>query len=254
MTADRQKASRAASKASCGSCPLRCHSGYRSFADGELEFVQSFKSGELTVEPGTAIVVEGHDNAHLYTILDGWAVRYKMLEDGQRQIVNFSFPGDLIGLQASVFDRMDHSVEALTTLRLCVFERANLWKLFETQPNLAFDVTWLVSRDELMLAQHLANIGRRSARERISYVLLLIYRRGSASGLFQGTTFSVPLTQEDLADMMGLSVVHTNKVLRGLDRDGIVTWSRSKLAIKDVACLEEIAGEVYLPEEPRPFL
>ena len=102
----------------------------REFTAKELEFVSSFKSGELNVQAGTSILLQSTNSAHLYTVLSGWAFRYKTLPDGRRQILNYALPSDLIGLQGSVNDEMQHSVEALTDVMLCVFPREKLWDLY----------------------------------------------------------------------------------------------------------------------------
>ena len=77
------------------------------------------------------LFLEGTSSAHLYTVLSGWAFRYKLLPDGRRQILNYCFPGDFIGLQGSVMNEMQHSIEALSDMVLCVFQREGLWRLFE---------------------------------------------------------------------------------------------------------------------------
>ena len=105
----------------CAACPLLSRATFRDFEPSELEFVEWFKRGELSVEAGAPIVQEATSSAHLFTILEGWAFRYKTLPDGRRQILNFAMPGDLIGLQTSVFETMDHGVEALSQMTLCVF-------------------------------------------------------------------------------------------------------------------------------------
>ncbi|TIU18403.1 MAG: cyclic nucleotide-binding domain-containing protein, partial [Mesorhizobium sp.] len=108
-------------------------------AEPELAFISKFKKGELTVDKGATVLVEGSHSAHLYTVLSGWAFRYKLLQDGRRQILNYLMPGDLIGLQGSVMGEMQHSVEALSPMLLCVFERDNLHELYRNHPGLAYD-------------------------------------------------------------------------------------------------------------------
>jgi len=238
----------------CGSCPLRKMPGYRPFSDTELAFVSEFKSGELEVQAGATVLVDGHDSPHVFTVLEGWAVRLKELEDGSRQIINFAFPGDLVGLQSSLFDQMQHTVEALTPMRLCVFERAGLWNLYRDQPGLGFDTTWLAAREELFVAQHLVQLGQRTARERIAYTIVYIFMRAKASGLAKSFEFDIPVTQKDMADLMGLSAVHTNKVLKQLEREGLLKWSRSMINITDLEGLRDIAGEMAEPAAARPFL
>src|SRR6266699_3589216 len=108
-------------KVPCDDCPLRRKAVFRVFSESELEFVKEVKAGELNVETGTTVLLEGTNSAHLYTVLSGWAFRYKMLPDGRRQILNFALPGDLVGVQGSMFDKMEHSVEALNDLTCASF-------------------------------------------------------------------------------------------------------------------------------------
>ncbi|MCE3518985.1 Crp/Fnr family transcriptional regulator, partial [Escherichia coli] len=104
----------------------------------ELEFLSGFKTGELVADAGTTFLVEGANSAHLFTVLSGWAFRYKTLEDGRRQILNYVLPGDLIGLQGSLMKEMQHSIEAMSPVILCVFQRDKLPNLFRTFPSLAY--------------------------------------------------------------------------------------------------------------------
>jgi CRP-like cAMP-binding protein len=116
---------------------------FRAFSAEELAFVSKFKRGELVAETGATILAEGSHSAQLFTLLSGWAFRFKTLPDGRRQILNYCLPGDLIGLQGSVIGAMEHSVEALSPVVLCVFQRDGLGDLYRRQPGLSFDVTWL---------------------------------------------------------------------------------------------------------------
>ena len=178
----------------CVNCPLRKRPIFRQFDAKELEFVEWFKTAELVAEPGSNVLTEGQVSPHIYTILSGWAFRYKTLPDSRRQILNFALPGDLIGLQGPVMKDMQHSVEALTNVRLCVFPRERLWKLYASHPELAHDLVWLAMRGERMADEHLLALGRRSALERISYLLLHLYMRCRALDLAQGMRFALPLT------------------------------------------------------------
>src|SRR5262249_44361470 len=105
----------------CEKCPLRPMRVFREFSPDELAFISDFKSGELTAKAGTTLFLQGAHVAHLYTLLSGWAFRYMTLPDGRRQILNFAFPGEFLGLQGSVLNEMQHSVEILTPAVLCVF-------------------------------------------------------------------------------------------------------------------------------------
>ena len=128
-------------KLSCAKCRLRANDAFREFERDELDFIETFKVGELAIDAGATILMDGQDSPHLYTVLSGWAVRFKLFEGGQRQVLNFSMPGDLIGLQSAMFDKMHHTVESLTDMQLCVFNRDRVWELYRLHPGLGFDMT-----------------------------------------------------------------------------------------------------------------
>ena len=238
----------------CKSCPLRANKAFRKFAAEELEFMQGFKSGELVLDAGATILVEETNSPHLYTMLSGWAIKHKSLEDGRRQVLNFALPGDFLGLQASIFDSMHHTVQALTPVVLCVFPRAKLWTLYEKHSGLAFDVTWLASREETILADYLVTVGQRRAGERVAFILLHLFRRARQLGLTRGNKAAFPFTQEHLADTIGFSLVHTNKTLKQLRRSGTFKWTGADFELVDEEGLAAIAGEVPQIGGVRPLL
>ena len=238
----------------CVNCPLRKRPIFRQFDAKELEFVEWFKTAELVAEPGAGVLTEGQVSPHLYTILSGWAFRYKMLPDSRRQILNFAMPGDLVGLQGPVMNEMQHSVEALTNIRLCVFPRERLWKLYALHPELAHDLVWLAMRGERMADEHLLALGQRSASERIGYLLLHLYNRCRALDLANGSRFALPLTQRHIADSLGLSLVHTNKTLRRLAAQKLVRFSESFVDISNELELRRIAHYDENDGDRRPLI
>ena len=238
----------------CEACPLRDNEHFRDFTPEELKFISGFKRGELVSEPGSTILAEGAHSAQLFTLLSGWAFRFKTLEDGRRQILNYLLPGDLVGLQGSVIGEMEHSVESLSAVVLCVFQRDNLPKLFENHPGLAFDVTWLASREERMLDENLLSVGRRSAMERAAYLIAFLYQRAEQVGQVKGPRRLIPITQQHVADTLGLSIVHTNKTLRKLASRQLIRWHDRACEVLDPAALAEIAGWSGLGEGKRPLI
>ncbi len=225
----------------CPKCPLRAKDAFRDFSKDELTFITGFKAGELTVEPGTTVLAEGSASAHLFTVLSGWGFRYKLMDDGRRQILNFILPGDLVGLQGSLLDEMNHSVEALTEMILCVFQRDRIWELFKLQPSLGFDVTWLAAREEQILDEHLLSVGRRTAEERAAYLLLFLFSRAEVRGLTRGNTIAFPFTQPHIADTLGLSLVHTNRILNRLARRKVIAIRQRQLELLNRDALVRIA-------------
>jgi CRP-like cAMP-binding protein len=218
----------------------------------ELAAINDIKREHISAAAGTQMIRAGQDSAELYTLYSGWAFRFKMLPDGRRQILNFLLPGDLIGLQAAMFDAAQHGIEALTEVELCLLPRQRVWDLFGQMPALAFDVTWLGAREESYVDENLLSAGRRNAAERIAALIVILYRRADALGLVADRTFAFPLSQQHLADALGLSLVHTNKTLARLRRMGMYTQTNGALTLINPHVLERIAQHFdrELPQRP----
>jgi CRP-like cAMP-binding protein len=238
----------------CLQCPLRQQKGLRDFSEQELAFVRTLKTGEIHVKAGTSFLHQGARSNQLYTVLAGWAFRYKMLDDGRRQILNFALPADLVGLQGSLMKEMEHSVEALTDVSLCVFPREKVWALYSNVPSLAFDLTWLAARSEQLGDEHLLSVGQRTALERAAYVLLTLFVRAEEVGLTTGNTIHFPFTQQHLADTLGMSLVHTNKTLKRLYAANAIRWKDRVFELLDRTALNKLAGGEIATRRQRPFI
>ena len=238
----------------CTQCPLRKRPCLREFSADELQYVSTFKIDELRADTGASFLRQGTQSEHLYTVLNGWAFRYKILDDGRRQILNYALPGDMVGLQGALMREMEHSVEALTPLTLCVFPRSKLYELYSHFPSLAFDITWLAAREEQLIDEHLVSLGRRTALERTAYLLLHLFARAEELGLTKNGAVQFPLTQQHLADTLGLSLVHTNKTLKRLFVTKAVRWKDRIFELIDRAALTGIAGDEPGKRRPRPFI
>jgi CRP-like cAMP-binding protein len=149
---------------------------------------------------------------------------------------------------------MDHSVEALTPTVLCVFQRDGLSELFRNHPGLSFDVTWLASREERMLDENLLSIGRRTAIERAAYLVAFLYQRAASVGLLNRKAPRIPISQQHVADTLGLSIVHTNKTLKKLSDRKLIRWHDRACEVLDVAGLMEIAGWPGFGDVQRPLI
>ena len=137
---------------------------------------------------------------------------------------------------------MQHSVQSVTRMTLCVFARADLWSLFKSSPARAYDITWLAACEEHFLGDMLATVGRRSGLQRVAWGLLTYFQRVESLGLAQEGAVPMPFRQQDLADAFGLSLVHTNKTLRRLREAGLVAIGAGKLRIFDRAALATCAN------------
>jgi CRP-like cAMP-binding protein len=238
----------------CAECPLQDCKGLRPLDARQIVFMQEFKQGEFAVDKGAQVLIQGSISPHLYTVLDGVLIRFKLLEDGRRQILNFMFPGDLIGLQGAMDDPLEHGVEALTAAKLCIFPRDRLIDLIGEQPRLGFDVTWLAAKEEGALEQHLVSLGQRTAKERIAFLALFLMQRGIDTGLVRKSVLELSLTQTQIGDTLGLSLVHTNRTLQALRKSRLLTWTQTELQIDDMDAVRDFAKLDAAPETHRPFI
>ncbi|WP_144183661.1 Crp/Fnr family transcriptional regulator [Elioraea rosea] len=237
----------------CTHCPLRPLPGFIDGSAEERTFIARRKLGQLHVVAGGTILPEGQPAQYMFTLLSGWAFRYKTLSDGRRQIMNVLLPGDLVGLQSHMLDSHRHSVEALTDVSLCTFGRETVWAIYKSHPPLGFALTWLAAHEERLVDDAILSVGRRSAVERIAALMVHIFKRAEAAGLKQGDAIPFPLTQEHVADALGLSIVHTNRTIQHLRRAGLIRLADGTLSIGDLRALRRVALYWEQPAEPRPL-
>ena len=223
-------------------------------SDQERDTIESFRQGAREVQAGRSIIDEHRVSAQLFTLYSGWAFRYKSLSDGRRQILNFLLPGDFIGLQEEFADGSTHGVEAATDVTLCVFSRERLWELFQRQPKLGYDITWLAAREEKMVDDNLVTAGRRNAAERVAMLLMHLYRRAERVGMAYEGRVEFPFNQQHIADALGLSLVHTNKTLRRLQRLKLHQLEGGWLRILDARALESLGDYFERPLRPVPLI
>ena len=180
---------------------------------------------------GEDIIREGDISSECCLVLEGFAFRYKLLPDGRRQIMAFQTPGDMPDLQSLHVPVMDHSVGAMMWTEAAFIPHRNLRELTERFPGL-LHAFW---RDTLIDAgifrEWMIGVGRRSARERIAHLICEMLLRFGAVGLAPEQTFRIPATQADIADALGLSNVHVNRVLQDLRRDGLITWTNTLVTV-----------------------
>jgi CRP-like cAMP-binding protein len=194
------------------------------------------------------IISAGRKYDGVFVLIDGAAIRYRVLHDGRRQVLNIVLPGDLIGFPASFFESALYSITALNDTVVSCVPFASLFGLFHDQPRLAATLFCLFSGEAAMYAEHLINVGRRSARERVAHFLLELLARLQAIGLADERSYRMPLTQELIGDALGLSVPHVNRTLRQLREDGLVSIDGQIVVIHDIEALATLADfeKIYL--------
>ena len=254
MASSSETGPRMAGRVPCAECPLAECAGLRPLDAAQIEWMQAFKQGELRIERGTDVLVQGLRSAHIYTVLDGVLMRYKLLEDGRRQIVNFMFPGDLVGLQAAMGEPLSHSVEAVTPATLCIFPRDRFPEFIGSNADLAFDVVWLAAKEEQALEDHMVALGQRTASERIAYLAVYLVQRAMETGMARGTTVPLTITQTQIADMLGLSLVHTNRTLQTLRSANLIGWTLTEIHVADLDAARDFARCDPPATGKRPYL
>lgn len=238
----------------CHDCPLRAKAAFRSNTDQEVGFIEKMKKDHLTLRAGTEFIRPEQDGGEIFTVFAGWAFRYKELSDGRRQILNFLLPGDLVGLQSSLFETSHYGAVALTDVQLCMIPRRRFLAMFEAMPELAYDVTWLSARSEAMVDENLLTAGRRGAAERIAALIASLYKRAETLGMVENGALDLPLTQQHIADALGLSLVHTNKTMARLKAQGMFSFSEGRVLVPNLRQVARFAQHFEADIAPRPLI
>ena len=201
------------------------------------------------------IVREGEHQTFSRLLLQGWAARAKTMADGRRQITELHLPGDFVDLHSFLLKRLDHDVIALTPCTIANVDHGRLRELSETEPHL-LRLLWLSTLiDAAIHREWLSLMGRASAFQQLAHLLCELHLRLQAVGLADARVFALPLIQEELADVCGITPVHVNRVLQDLRGKGLILTEGRMIEIPDVARLHGVArfDPVYLNlcNEPR---
>jgi len=173
---------------------------------------------------------------------DGWACCYKLLPDGGRQVIDVRLPGDFVGLRSVLLRTADHSAAAVTDAVVAEVPARRMLELFHELPRLGAAILWAASRDEAVVVEHLVGLGRRDALTRTAHFLVELGLRLELVGLGGGAGFACPLNQYQLADVLGLTAIHLNRVLRRLRERGLATFRDGRVVFHDLPRLRALAG------------
>jgi CRP-like cAMP-binding protein len=220
-------------------------------SDEDLAMLDRLHQRRRKFVAGVDLVHQGQADQSAYILAKGWVCSYKLLPNGGRQIIDFQVPGDFLGLRSVLFRTADHNIEPVTVVEASEVIIADLLDAFATTPRLATAVLWAASRDEAMVVEHLVGIGRRNALERTAHYLLEFGARLMLVGLGTKQGYNCPLSQYMLADALGLSAVHVNRVLRQLREMGLLTFQKGHVTIEDFDALVALADfdKAYLDHE-----
>lgn len=192
------------------------------------------------VRARTDIIREGDKPDDVRLVLEGFACRYKILPDGKRHIMAYLVPGDLCDVHVFLLREMDHNIGTLSACRVVDVSRARILEMLE-RPAIARALWWSALVDEATLREWLVNIGRRPAEQRLAHLMCELLMRLQTVGLANGNSYELPITQSDLAETMGLTLVHVNRVLQRLRGRGLITLKNQHLVINDAAALKQFS-------------
>jgi CRP-like cAMP-binding protein len=207
----------------------------------DLEILDTLHTATRVVRRNRDIVSEGRSYETMFVLLEGSAIRYRVLRDGRRQILNILLPGDFIGFPGCFFESALYAITALSDVVISPVPFAVLIGLFERRPRLAATIFWSFACEAAIYAERLIDVGRRSALERVAHFLLELLTRLRTVGLADEKSYRMPLTQELIADVLGLSVPHVNRTLRQLRGDGLVTIEEQRVVINDIDAMSALA-------------
>lgn len=189
------------------------------------------------VLPRVDIAVPGRPTGSVHILIEGWASKYSMMSDGRRQILAFHLPGDVCDLDQLFGPNATLGVAALSDCKVATLSIDWLDQARKSTPAIR-DLLWsLFAREHRALTEQIMALGRRTSRQRIAYFLCDLLDRLQAIGLASDSGFRLPLTQNDMADALGLSTVHVNRTLQGLREDGLIEMRGRMLRIPRLLAL-----------------
>lgn len=232
----------------CFHCPLRAAVAFRPMAPDELEFVRRTKSGERHYPPQTDIMIEGDPHTGTCTIFSGWAFRYKMLNNGSRQILDVMLPGDLMGLQSVMTGRIRHSVQAMTNVRVCNLDTARFNDLFKIHPSLSQALMATLLVEEQRADARLLMLGRQRPTERLGYFLLELRERLLRRGESADDGYSLPMNYTHLSDTIGTSRSQLGLSLREMQERKWASLIGGRLTFLDIPAMKQSCEYAHLPD------
>lgn len=214
----------------------------------EIAALVAATSQAREVEARRDLIREGDRPGPVFVILEGWACRYKILPNGSRQVLALLMPGDCCDLHNGLFTEMDHSIQTITPALVVTIEREEMDLLMDSFPKIAKSMYIAQLVDEGTMRSWITSMGRRASIERVAHLMCELYLRARNIGLAINNHFSLPISQIMLADALGMTPVHLNRVLKELRLSGAMTLNRGSLDIVDPGKLVQIAGfdENYL--------
>lgn len=222
--------------------------GFVHLAPGDVAVLETATGAPRQHTAKQDLIREGDRPGPVFVVLDGWACRYKILPNGSRQVLAYLMPGDSCDLNVGLLAEMDHSIQTITPGIVATIERADMDEIMDKHPSVAKAMYLAQLVDEGTMRAWITSMGRRASIERVAHLMCELYLRARNIGLTLEPRFALPLSQTMLADSLGMTPVHLNRVMKELRDCGAMTLQRGSLIIEDPSQLVRIAGfdENYL--------
>ena len=216
--------------------------------DGDREALLNLPYELRSISANRYMVREGDRPRGATLILDGLAFRQKVTVEGMRQILSVHIPGDFVDLEGTLLKVADHNVQALTDCEIAINPREAIIDLVDTHAKVAHAMWVDTLIDSSIYREWIVNVGRRSSRAGLCHLLCEFSRRLEVAGLSEPGGYDLPMTQEQIADALGITPVHVNRVLRELDDEGLIVRNKRAIRVPNWTALRKVAGfnELYL--------
>ena len=218
----------------------------------ELSVLDALHARRRRFDAGHELMREGQKEHPAFILTAGWSFSYKRLPDGSRQVTDFQVPGDVLGLHSLLLQTADCGIRTVTDVDVSEVSSGELLHAMDKSPRLTAAVLWMVSREAAIVSERLVDLGRRDAKARIAHLLLEIGARLSVVGMASPTGYCCPLSQYLLADALGLTAIHLNRVLRQLREADVLTFRKGVVEFVNLDALVGLAqhDDAYL-DQPR---
>ena len=238
------------------SCIIKHFSHYCSLTEDEKQLLTTLEQSPTDIKAGALLWEMGDPANEFCTLKSGWAYSYRHLENGDRQILEVFLPGDIIGLREFAFSARLENVRMIDDGVVCHFPHKRMLNLFRNSLTLTSVMFAISSRQQALLTERLVTLARRTARQKMAHFLYEMYLRLRQTNPAISNQFRLPLSQEQLADILGLSPVHVSRTFTALSEDELVFRDRHHLTIPDLAllCAEGGFDDCYLNDSVRPLL
>ncbi len=219
----------------------------------DREAVLSLPYALRTLEAATYTVREADAPEHCAVLVSGFAYRQKLTGDGSRQIVALHIPGDALDFQNLFLDVSDHSLQMLTRAEVALIAISDLQVLTRQRPAVGHAILVKILVEASIFREWVLNVGRRDSRMRLAHLLCELGVRLDAEGLAEDYGYELPMTQEQLADALGLTPVHVNRTLKALEAEGLIVRSKRSISFPDWKRLRLVGdfNQRYLHLEPQ---